>query len=37
MKKLNVARNNGVESFQYNGKSYKRRELENGMVVYKGV
>jgi hypothetical protein len=37
MKQLNVARSSKAESFEYNGKSYKRRELETGMVVYKGV
>ena len=37
MQKLNQARKNGDQSFQYNGKSYNRRELETGMVVYKSA
>lgn len=37
MQKLNKARENGDPSFQYNGKSYNRRELKTGMVVYKSA
>ena len=37
MQQLNAARNSGAQSFQYNGKSYNRRELKTGMVVYKSA
>ena len=37
MQKLNKARESGHQSFQYNGKSYNRRELKTGMVVYKSA
>ena len=37
MQKLNQARNNNQPSFEYNGKSYNRRELKTGMVVYKSA
>jgi len=37
MQELNRARNSNSPSFQYNGKSYNRRELKTGMVVYKSA
>ena len=37
MQQLNEARNSNSPSFQYNGKSYNRRELKTGMVVYKSA
>ena len=35
MKQLNQARNNKMDQFQYNGKTYKRGVLKTGMVIYK--
>ena len=37
MQELNRARKSNSPSFDYNGKSYNRRELKTGMVVYKSA
>ena len=37
MKQLIKARSNNSPSFEYNGNSYKRKELKTGMVVYKSA
>ena len=37
MKQLIKAKSNNLPSFEYNGNSYKRKELKTGMVVYKSA
>ena len=37
MKQLIKAKSNNSPSFEYNGNSYKRKELKTGMVVYKSA
>tara|TARA_R110000751_G_scaffold294312_3_gene402242 strand:- start:1329 stop:1457 length:129 start_codon:yes stop_codon:yes gene_type:complete len=33
--KMNAARKNGDESFEYNGKTYVAKKTKTGMIVYK--
>ena len=36
MVKMLKARRSGAKSFKYKGKTYKKKSLKTGMVVYKG-